>query len=141
MKTSTCVFFLGIGASPHHGTWSLNLLTFPQFIYCPIYRTNAFKSFITSPREIEDFILLFCWVVFLCQQRATMQWDVFHVVCGPWACDWTFQRACTFRKAVFERRHLVLLHLQLLICVHGRIIFLKCIFIIQTHRFIRFLKV
>lgn len=43
-------------------------------------------------------------------------------------------------KLSFERRPLVLLHLQLLICVHGRIIFFKCIFIIQTYRYIRFLK-
>ena len=138
MKTSTCVFFLGIGASPHHGTWSLNLLTFPQFIYCPIYCANAFKSFITSPREIEDFILLFCWVVFLCQQRATMQWDVFHVVSGPWACGWTFQRAYTFRKAVFWKKALgFATSATSNLCAWKDNIFI----IIQTRRFIRFLKV
>ena len=100
MKTSMCEFFLGIGARPHHGTWSLNLLTLPQFIYCAIYCTNAFNSFITSPRKIDDFILLLC-----CLSVSTT--STYPMGCIP-CCLWYLGMWLNFSEGMYLQKSCLL---------------------------------
>lgn len=106
MKKSTGVFLLGTGASPHHGTWSLNLLTLPLFIYC----INAFKSFITFSQKDWGFdpaLLLSC--ISMSTASNCAMWCIPHCLWYP-AMRLNLSEGVYLQKScALGRRHLILL--------------------------------
>ena len=116
----TRVVVLGIGASPHHGTWSLNLLTLPPFIYC----INAFKSFITFSQKDWGFdpaLLLSCLSMSTASNCA--MWCIPHCLWYP-AMRLNLSEGVYLQKScALGRGHLILLYLPLLMCMPWRIIF------------------